>query len=94
MFSFAGTMAIVLDNMDIHGWTAILIGSLIQGICMVLFPAIAQPFTRKILGTDDVAFGFWGSSLIVFTGWIARKRIEMKRKIPGKKYMYRRSLIS
>ena len=26
MFSFAGTMAIVLDNMDIHGWTAILIG--------------------------------------------------------------------
>lgn len=52
-----------------HGWTAILIGSLIQGICMVLFPAIAQPFTRKILGTDDVAFGFWGSSLIVFTGW-------------------------
>ena len=72
MFSFAGTMAIVLDNMDIHGWTAILIGSLIQGICMVLFPAIAQPFTRKILGTDDVAFGFWGSSLIVFTGWIGK----------------------
>lgn len=81
MFSFAGTMAIVLDNMDIHGWTAILIGSLIQGICMVLFPAIAQPFTRKILGTDDVAFGFWGSSLIVFyrLDWKALRRKRIRK---------------
>lgn len=72
MFSFAGTMAIVLDQMGINGWTAIVIGSVIQGICMVLFPAIAQPYTKKILGTDGVAFGFWGSSLIVFTGWIGK----------------------
>ena len=72
MFSFAGTMAIVLDQMGINGWTAIAIGSVIQGICMVLFPAIAQPYTKKILGTDAVAFGFWGSSLIVFSGWIGK----------------------
>ena len=72
MFSFAGTMAIVLDQMGINGWPAIIIGSLIQGICMVLFPAIAQPYTKKILGTDSVAFGFWGSSLIVFSGWVGK----------------------
>lgn len=72
MFSFAGTMAIVLDQMGINGWTAIAVGSVIQGICMVLFPAIAQPYTKKILGTDQVAFGFWGSSLIVFSGWIGK----------------------
>lgn len=72
MFSFAGTMAIVLDNMGINGWTAVAIGSVIQGICMVVFPAIAQPSTRRILGTDEVAFGFWGSSLVVFAGWIGK----------------------
>ena len=72
MFSFAGTMAIVLDQMGINGWPAIIIGSLIQGICMVLFPAIAQPYTKIILGTDSVAFGFWGSSLIVFSGWVGK----------------------
>ena len=72
MFSFAGTMAIVLDQMGINGWTAIAVGSVIQGICMVLFPAIAQPYTKKILSTDQVAFGFWGSSLIVFSGWIGK----------------------
>ena len=72
MFSFAGTMAIVLDQMGINGWTAVAIGSLVQGVSMVLFPAIAQPYTKKILGTDDVSFGFWGSSLIVFTGFIGK----------------------
>mgnify|MGYP001213247165 FL=1 len=48
MFSFAGTMAIVLDQMGINGWMAVAIGSVVQGICMVVFPAIAQPYTRKI----------------------------------------------
>lgn len=70
MFSFAGTMAIVLDQMGVNGWAAVAIGSVIQGICMVVFPAIAQPFVRKILKTDDVAFGFWGSSLVCLSGWV------------------------
>lgn len=70
MFSFAGTMAITLDQMGITGWTAVLIGSVIQGVSMVLFPAISQPFVRKVTGTDDVAFGFWGSSWISLSGWV------------------------
>ena len=77
MFSFAGTMAIVLDQMGINGWMAVAIGSVVQGICMVVFPAIAQPYTRKILKTDEVAFGFWGSSLIVFSGFVGRLSIVM-----------------
>ncbi|MBP1991087.1 PTS ascorbate transporter subunit IIC [Paenibacillus eucommiae] len=70
MFSFAGTMAITLDQMGITGWTAIAIGSVIQGICMVLFPAISQPFVRKVTGNDHVAIGFWGSSWISLSGWL------------------------
>mgnify|MGYP004583215465 FL=1 len=72
MFSFAGTMAIVLDQLGVHGWAAIAIGSLIEGACMVIFPAIAQPFVRKVLKTDDVAFGFWGSSLVCLCGWFGQ----------------------
>lgn len=70
MFSFAGTMAIVLDQMGINGWTAILIGAFVQGASSIIFPAIAQPFMRKITGSNDVALGFWGSSAICFSGWI------------------------
>ncbi len=37
---------------------------------MVVFPAISQPFVRKITGNDTIAFGFWGSSWISLSGWI------------------------
>ncbi|MEY9971419.1 PTS system ascorbate-specific IIC component [Lysinibacillus sp. RC46] len=73
MFSFAATMAIVLDQMGIYGWKAILLGSIIQGISSVLFPALAQPFVRKVTKNDNVGFGFWGSSLVWISGWIGGK---------------------
>ncbi|NYE05745.1 PTS system ascorbate-specific IIC component [Bacillus niacini] len=73
MFSFAGTMAIVFDQMGLSSITTIVLGSIIQGISMVLFPAISQPFVRKVTGNDHVAFGFWGSSWISLSGWIGGK---------------------
>lgn len=73
MFSFAATMAIVFDQMGLHGWKVILLGSLIQGISSVLFPALAQPFVRKVTNNDSVGFGFWGSSLVWISGWIGGK---------------------
>lgn len=73
MFSMAATIAIVLDQMGVTGWEAIAIGAPIQGLASVVFPAMAQPFVRKVTGTDDVAFGFYGSSLIWATGWVGGK---------------------
>ncbi|MHB1407272.1 MAG: PTS ascorbate transporter subunit IIC [Desulfitobacteriaceae bacterium] len=70
MFSFAGTMAIVLDQMGFHGLTSIAIGSVVQGVSMIVFPAISQPFVRKVTSNNDVAFGFWGSSWICLSGWV------------------------
>lgn len=70
MFSMAGTMAIVLHQMGITGWTAVAIGSVVQGICQVLFPALAQPHIRELTGQDSVAYGFWGSSATWVAGCI------------------------
>lgn len=72
MWSFAGTMAIVLDQMGFKGWSLVLIGSIIEGICMVVFPAISQRTVRIVTGSDDVAFGFWGSSWITLSGWVGK----------------------
>ena len=52
MFSFAATMAIVLDQMGLNGWPSIIVGSLVQGVSQVLFPALAQPFMRKLTGKN------------------------------------------
>ncbi|HWO77443.1 MAG TPA: PTS ascorbate transporter subunit IIC [Bacillus sp. (in: firmicutes)] len=73
MFSFAGTMAIVFDQMGLSSTMTIVLGSMIQGISMVLFPAISQPIVRKITGNDNIAFGFWGSSWISLSGWVGGK---------------------
>lgn len=73
MFSMAATIAIVLDQMGVNGWAAVAIGSAIQGAASVVFPAIAQPFVRKVTGNDNVAFGFYGSSLVWASGWIGGK---------------------
>lgn len=70
MFTFAGTMAIVFSQMGLSSTMTVLLGSIIQGISMVLFPAISQPFVRKVTGNDNVAFGFWGSSWISLSGWV------------------------
>ena len=70
MFSFAGTMAIVFNLMGFSSINTIILGSIIQGISMVFFPAISQPFVRKVTGNNHVAFGFWGSSWISLSGYI------------------------
>lgn len=70
MFSFAGTMAIVFDQMGLSSMWTVILGSVIQGISMVVFPAVSQPFVRKITNNDNIAFGFWGSSWISLSGWV------------------------
>ena len=72
MWSFAGTMAVVLDQMGMKGWSLVLTGAAIQGLSMVVFPAISQATVRRITDTDDVAFGFWGSSWITLAGWVGK----------------------
>jgi len=73
MFSSAATMAILFDQMGFGNLQIIIFGSLIQGIASTIFPAMAQPFVEKVTGQENVAFGFWGSSLIWFTSWIGSK---------------------
>ncbi|MED3802962.1 PTS ascorbate transporter subunit IIC [Lysinibacillus xylanilyticus] len=43
------------------GTPLIIVGSIILGICMVVFPAILQPTVRQITGSDDFAIGHFGS---------------------------------
>jgi len=57
----AAMIAIVLTVGGLQGWQLILGGSLILGLVMALFPAIAQPTMRKITGTDDIGFGHFST---------------------------------
>ncbi|MEK4538242.1 MULTISPECIES: PTS ascorbate transporter subunit IIC [Peribacillus] len=54
-------IAVTLSVGGLNGVPLILVGSIILGVCMVLFPAILQPYVRKITGSDDFAIGHFGT---------------------------------
>lgn len=63
-------IASILVIGGMQGVSLIIVGSMILGFIMALFPAIAQPTMRKITGTDDVAFGHFSTIGYVFSAWI------------------------
>lgn len=66
-------IAVVLTVGGLTGWQLILGGSLLLGFVMALFPMMAQPTMRKITGSDDIAFGHFGTVGYVFSAWIGSK---------------------
>ncbi|WP_257349833.1 PTS ascorbate transporter subunit IIC [Pseudalkalibacillus decolorationis] len=54
-------VAVILTTGGMSGVSMVIIGSIILGSLMVLSPAMLQPFTRKVTGSDDFAIGHFGS---------------------------------
>ncbi|MCR8847986.1 PTS ascorbate transporter subunit IIC [Rossellomorea sp. SC111] len=54
-------IAVILTTGGFTGVPMIVLGSIILGALMVLSPAMLQPFTRKVTGSDDFAVGHFGS---------------------------------
>ncbi|EOO25535.1 hypothetical protein IIU_06128 [Bacillus cereus VD133] len=57
----AGLVSAVVSTTGMTGFTLVIIGSLVLGALMVIFPALLQPHVRKITGMDDIAIGHFGS---------------------------------
>lgn len=69
-FYMACMIGIILTVAGFDGWQLVFTGSLSLGLVMAFFPALAQPQMRKITGSDDVAFGHFGTLGYVLAGWI------------------------
>lgn len=54
-------IAAILVAGGMKGVSLVVVGSIILGFIMAVFPAMAQPTMRKITGQDDVAFGHFGT---------------------------------
>lgn len=65
----AALLAVVLHVGGLSEIYLIVAGSLILGFTMAFFPSIVQPTMRKITGTDELAFGHFGS----FGYWFAAR---------------------
>ena len=63
-------VAIILSVAGFEGVQLIYTGSLALGMLMAFFPALAQPYMRKIIGGDHVALAHTGTIGYVLSGWI------------------------
>lgn len=65
-------IAIMLYVAKFEGAMLVIVGALILGLAMAFFPAIAQPFMRRITGSDDVGFGHFSTLGYVLAGGIGK----------------------
>ncbi|MCM4450278.1 PTS ascorbate transporter subunit IIC, partial [Escherichia coli] len=66
-------VAVILATAGMTGITLIAVGSLVVGVAMVFFPAIAHPYMKKVTGSDDVAIGHFSTLSYVLAGFIGSK---------------------
>jgi len=65
-------LAVILVVSGLDGVPLVVVGSLALGLIMAFFPAICQPFMRKITGTDHVGFGHFSSLGYVLSGLVGK----------------------
>ncbi|MDX7218316.1 PTS transporter subunit IIC, partial [Escherichia coli] len=58
-------LAVILSVGGLTPFWVVALGAAILGAMMVVSPAILEPFTREITGTDDLALGHFG-----YTGYL------------------------
>ncbi|EKP0308964.1 PTS ascorbate transporter subunit IIC [Aeromonas veronii] len=66
-------VAVILSAGGMNGVPLIAVGSLVVGVAMVFFPAIAHPFMKQITGSDDVALGHFSTCSYVLSALIGAK---------------------
>ncbi|MCY6369286.1 PTS ascorbate transporter subunit IIC [Clostridium ganghwense] len=62
----------ILVSGGLKGTALVITGSILLGFVMAIFPAIAQPTMRRITGTDEVAFGHFGTVGYVLSAWVGK----------------------
>lgn len=65
-------IAVMLHIANFKGTSLIIVGSIILGLTMAFFPALAQPFMKGITGDDSVAFGHFSTLGYILSGYIGK----------------------
>lgn len=71
-FFMAALLSAVLATAGLEGIALVVTGSVILGFIMVLMPALAQPFVRKVTGGDELAVGHFGTFGYVAAGLVGK----------------------
>ena len=84
----AALLTVVLKALNFSNAMTVILGGIILGIAAALYPALAQPYMRKVTGNDDIAMGHYVRIAYAFSGWLGGKvgnpdESTEKLKLPG-----------
>lgn len=65
-------VGVILSVGGLSGAVLVAAGSVILGIIMAAFPAIASPFMKRIVGSNDIALGHFGTIGYVISGGVGK----------------------
>lgn len=65
-------ISVILTVCGLKGVLLIAVGAVLLGFVMALFPAIASPFMKKIIGSNDVALGHFGTTGYVISACVGK----------------------
>lgn len=65
-------LAVILMVSGLKGAPLVIIGALALGLIMAVFPAICQPFMKKITGNDQIGLGHFSSLGYVLSGLVGK----------------------
>lgn len=99
VFFMAALTAVTIGVTGLDGWQLLVTGALITGSVMVLMPAIAQPFMRRITGGEEIAMGHFGTLAYTAAGLVGAGIGDPDKstedfKVPKGLSFFRDSLIS
>lgn len=69
----AAMLVILFKAMNFSDVLTISLGSVLLGFAAAIYPAIAQPYMRKVTGSDDIAMGHYCTLTYSLSGWIGSK---------------------
>lgn len=69
----AALLTVMLKALDIGNVGITIIGGIILGLSACIFPAIAQPYMRKVTGDDEIALGHYVTVGYAISGWVGSK---------------------
>ena len=95
----AALLTVSLKAVGLSSFLAVIVGSMILGFAGAIYPAIAQPFFRKVIGNDEFAMGHYCTLTYALSGWLGSKVGDAQRsterlKLPGWLGIFRDYVVS
>ena len=77
---FACVLALVFISAGFPTYVTVIGGGLVLGFCGAALPTLAQPYMKKITGSNDIAMGHFNTIGYAFSGWVGKFFAKSKEK--------------